>query len=275
MSFSIKFKQRVVQTLSFLALNSNFRNAEMFGICLPVMNCNACPISWTLCPIYRISELVQFHESLFSTEWLVIAAMFGFCVLVGRFFCGWICPAGFVQDLLYKIPFPRITLPSYAKWFKYAFLIITVFGVAYFAGKEVPAFFCTWCPTATVETIIPAMITSPEYSLGAAGHWRFLVLAIVILLALANHRSFCKLMCPIGALVALTNKFSFLSLRLHTDKCIHCGKCDKTCPMDVPVETCSAGTRPINRNTECIECLNCESVCPTSAITNNSRLVRK
>jgi len=275
MSFGLKFKQRLVQTFSFIALNSNLRGAEVYPVCLPVMHCNACPLSWTTCPIYRLSELVQFHEPIMSAEWLFLGVILGLCVIAGRYFCGWVCPAGFVQDMLFKIPTPKFQLPSYMKWLKYGFLFITVIAVAYFAGKEVPAFFCTYCPTATVESVIPAMIFLPEYVIGAAGNWRFVVLAIVVVLAITNYRNFCKIMCPIGAMVAITNKFSLFSMKLGADKCIHCHKCDKSCPMDVPVENCSVTGRKINRNSECIECLTCESVCPTTAITNNSRIIHK
>jgi len=275
MAFGLKFKQRFVQTLSLFVLNSNFRGAEVYGFCLPVMHCNACPLSWTLCPISKISELLQFHESLVSMEWLVIGAMLAACVVVGRFFCGWICPAGFIQDLLYKIPSPKVRIPDSLQWMKYGFLVITVMLVAYFWGKEVSLFFCSFCPTATIESVIPAMIFLPEYVIGAAGYWRFLVLAIVLVLAIANHRNFCKIMCPIGAFVAITNKFSLFSLKLNAGKCIHCHKCDKNCPMTVPVENCATTGKKISRDLECIECLTCESVCPTTAITNNSHIVKK
>ena len=275
MSLGLKFKQRLAQTISLVVLNSNLRGAETYGFCLPVMHCNACPLSWTLCPIYKLSELVQFHEPLISMEWIIIAAIFTICALVGRLFCGWICPAGFVQDLLYKIPSPKFNLPRWTQWMKYGFLFITVLAVAYFAGKEVPGFFCGYCPTATIESVIPAMLFSPEYNIGPAGYWRFLVLVLIIILAVGNNRNFCKIICPIGAMVAITNKFSLFSMKLSADKCIHCHKCDKSCPMNVPVENCATTGKKVSRDRECIECLSCEGVCPTTAITNNSHIVHK
>lgn len=275
MSLSLKFKQRLVQTISLVLLNSNVRGAETYGFCLPIMHCNACPLSWTLCPVYKLSELLQFHEPLISLEWLIIAAIFALCALVGRFFCGWVCPAGFVQDLLYKTPSPKFNIPVSMQWLKYGFLCITVVGVAYFLGKEVPVFFCSYCPTAAIESVIPAMLFSPGYELGAAGYWRFPALVLVLVLVVTSERSFCKIMCPIGAMVAITNKFSLFSMKLSADKCIHCHKCDKSCPMDVPVENCSNTGKKINRNLECVECLTCESVCPATAITNNSKVLHK
>ena len=114
-----------------------------------------------------------------------------------------------------------------------------------------------------------------DFAFDAGRILRFSVLAVVLFLAVANHRSFCKIMCPIGAMVALTNKFSFLSLRLDGKTCIHCKKCDQACPMDVAVEPCSVSGRKINRHPECIECLTCEEVCPVTAIGNNSKLLSK
>lgn len=274
MSLFLTTKRRLIQWLSLVALTSNVRGVTSFNVCLPVMHCNACPLTWTICPIYKMSELIQFHESLWSREWLPIVILLGVCVIVGRFFCGWICPAGFVQDLLFKIPTPKIRLPGWSTWLKYGFLGISVVAVAYWAGKEVPYFFCSYCPTATVEAVIPAMLTSPEYTLGPGGVLKFVVLPVVLVMAVLHHRSFCKIMCPIGALVAVTNRFSLFSVRLDPARCVHCRKCNESCPMDVPVEETSRGKGGVSRNTECIECLTCEAVCPAKAIGNNSRVLR-
>lgn len=275
MALGLKFKQRLVQAFSLFMLNSNLGGGRVFGFCLPIMHCNACALSWTLCPIYKLSELVQFHQSLVSVEWLTIAAVFGLCAVAGRFFCGWVCPAGFIQDLLYKIPSPKFKMPASLQWMKYGVLFALVIGVAYFLGKEVPAFFCTYCPTATLEVTVPGMLFSPDYQPGIIGNWRLAVLAIVLILAVTSERSFCKIMCPIGAMVAITNKFALFSVKLSADKCIHCHKCDKACPMDVPVERCATTGKKVSSNLECVECLTCESVCPTNAITNNSHIIRK
>ncbi len=271
MSFSLTAKRRFVQILALILLSGNITaftfNAVSFGgVCLPIIHCNACPLTWFACPIYTISELIQFH----SIPWLALGLIAGCGALVGRFFCGWICPMGLLQDLLYLVPAPKLRFPSFLRWLKYAFLIIAVGATAYWAGKDVLYFFCAYCPVATMEVTLPSMIVNHDWTMDAGRILRLAVLLSVLALVIFNMRWFCKAMCPVGALVAFTNKYSLLAIRLDPAKCIHCNKCVKSCPMDVPVEESSRTGRAVNRHSECIECLKCQQVCPVSAIRNNS-----
>ena len=73
------------------------------------------------------------------------------------------------------------------------------------------------------------------------------------------YRPFCKYICPLGAFYSIFNKVSVFRYRIDHDKCIHCGKCEKACQMEVnPVE---------NPNSpECIRCGRCKKACPAQAI---------
>lgn len=233
------------------------------------MNCEACVLAWLGCPIGMMSSAIAFREFPF----LVIGIIVGAGIIFGRFLCGWVCPMGFLQDLLYKIPGPKFRILRFLTWFKYGFLLITVVAVSYFIGKESLLFFCSFCPTATLQVVIPTMISDHDFALDAGRILRFSVLVIVLGLVIGNRRSFCKIMCPIGALVVLTNKFSLFSIRFDANKCVKCGKCDRDCPMDIPVMNSLKKDRAVNRNVECIECLTCEEICPTKAIANNSKIL--
>jgi ferredoxin-type protein NapH len=272
MALLLTTQRRIVQLVTLGLLTSNFWGISTGRLCLPILHCEACTLSWFLCPIGgMLSSSVAFHE------WpiLTLAIIAGGGLLVGRVFCGWVCPTGLVQDLLYKIPAPKIELPPVLNVAKYGFLLVTVVAVAYFVGKDTRAFFCNFCPTATAEVVLPQMIADHDYALDAWRLVRFAVLAATVMLAIGHPRSFCKIVCPVGALVALTNKFSLFALRLDAAKCIHCQKCDRACPTGVPVERSSETGRAISRHPECVECLTCESVCPTRAIANNSRVLRQ
>jgi len=268
-------KRRIVQILAAILLTSNFTaftsNTLFFGqVCLPLIHCNNCSLTWFACPIYTISELIQFH----AVPWLALGLIAGFGVVVGRFFCGWICPMGLLQDLLLRLPSPKVRFPSFLRWVKYIFLIISVGAVAYWVGKDALYFFCTYCPVATAEVTLPQMIVDHDWTMNTVRILRFSVLGIVLILVIFNIRNFCKMICPVGALVALANKFSLFRISLDPAKCTHCHKCDKSCPMEVPVENSSLTERSVNRHTECIECLKCQEVCPTGAISNNSRILK-
>lgn len=276
MSMLLITRRRLVQAISLIALNVNFWVISALKIgCVPVMNCEACAVAWFGCPIGMIARSIAFFEF----PLIVFACVFGVGLFVGRMFCGWVCPMGFLQDMLYKIPRPKFRLPYFFVWFKYGFLILSVFVVAYVYGSEyefTKLFFCNFCPTAALDVVIPDMIMHQDYHMDSFRILRFSVLAIVLFLGVADHRSFCKVMCPVGALVAVGNKFSLFSLRLNKETCISCAKCNKGCPMGVKVmESPDATGRAINRSTECIECLKCEQDCPVTAISNNSRVLRK
>ena len=137
-----------------------------------------------------------------------------------------------------------------------------------------PFFFCSFCPTAALQVAAPAWITDGYAYVDARGVpalvLRFSVLAVLLILAVGNHRFFCKVMCPIGTLIAITNKFTLHRIKLDKETCVSCTKCNKKCPMDVKVMETQDTGRSVNRDTECISCLTCEEQCPTDAITNNS-----
>jgi ferredoxin-type protein NapH len=190
-----------------------------------------------------------------------------------------LCPMGFLQDMLHKIPRPKFKIPSFFTWFKYGFLVLSVVVVAFVYGENyefTKLFFCNYCPTAALDVVLPEMIMYQDFNMDSYRILRFSVLALVLFMAVANHRSFCKVMCPIGALVAISNRFSLFSLKLKKDTCISCSKCNQGCPMDVKVmESPEITGRAINRSTECIECLTCEQSCPVTAISNSSRILHK
>jgi len=299
-------RRRVVQTLSLVALNTNFWAFASERFCLPVMNCEACLLAWLGCPIGMMGRSLAVLE--FPVVVAVSLLVIG--VIMGRFMCGWVCPLGFLQDLLHKIPLPKVELPRFAPYVKYAVLFLSVMAVPLWfalgpapdapegAGAALsaeerellseeealafeeafmieepphvhnPYFFCKLCPTAAIQVVIPAMVSEGGVYFDRGRIIRFSILAAVLVLATLNHRSFCKVLCPIGALIALTNKLTFHRIKLDPDTCISCKKCNKKCPMDVPVMQSQEHGRSVNRHAECIGCLTCEEVCPTRAITN-------
>ena len=300
MSLALTTRRRIVQILSLIALNMNLWAISSERFCLPVMNCEACAVAWLGCPIGMLGRSLVLPEF----PWVVFVSLLAVGVFAGRFLCGWVCPMGFLQDLLHKIPSPKLHLHRFAAYGKYAVLALTVFAVPlWYALKPLPAgagpagasaeavevdpallepphvhnpfFFCKLCPTAALEVVIPAMAQENGIHFDRERTIRFSILAVVLIGAVLSHRSFCKVLCPVGALIAVSNWFSLHRVRIKPDACVRCKKCNKKCPMDVPVMQSQYRRRAINRDTECIGCLTCEEVCPTRAIGNNSRVLRR
>jgi polyferredoxin len=264
MTWGLTAKRRMVQTLSLALLHSNvFGSAAASRFCLPVMNCEACAVAWLGCPIGMLGKSLAFRE----VPWFMLLMVLGAGVLAGRFLCGWVCPMGFLQDLLHKIPSRKFRLPPWASGVKYAVLAVTVIGVAWWVGTESPFYYCSFCPTAGLQVVLPIAIADHDWS-GVAGRLaKMTLMAAVLLTGVLVSRSFCKVLCPVGALVALTNRLTPFRLKVDAEACVGCAKCDTRCPMDVPVTRHrEEGAAPVNRDLECIACLNCQSVCPVGAI---------
>ncbi len=256
--------RRGVQTLSLAAFHSNFfGSAAAARFCLPVMNCEACAVAWLGCPIGMLGKSLAFHE----VPWLVLLMVLGVGALVGRFLCGWVCPMGFLQDLLHKIPSKKFRLPRWTAAVKYVVLAVTVVGVAWFVDNESPLFYCSFCPTAGLQVVLPVAIADHDWS-GVLGRpVKMALVAAVLVSAVLVSRSFCKAMCPVGAFVALTNRLTPFRVNVDGGACVGCGTCETRCPMDVPIMRHRGENAPtVSRELECITCLECQSACPVSAI---------
>ncbi|MBN1935436.1 MAG: 4Fe-4S binding protein [Anaerolineae bacterium] len=81
-----------------------------------------------------------------------------------------------------------------------------------------------------------------------------------IVLSLAIERFWCRYLCPLGALLALTNKISLWRIRADQTACIACGRCDRACPMDLDV------VREVERGLECTRCRACVQACPKQRV---------
>ena len=89
------------------------------------------------------------------------------------------------------------------------------------------------------------------------------VLRIALAFLFKDNRAFCKYLCPITVFLKPMSYFSLLRVHCDEEKCIHCGKCLRTCPMDVEV---NRESRKRKNGTECILCYECTKACPTKAL---------
>ena len=237
--------QVVSQATSLVFLNLYFLRLRF--LCVPALNCHSCPAAVFACPIGVILNFVSLR--------IVPLVAIGILGLVGtiggRFVCGWVCPFGLLQDGLYKIPTKKFTVPQRLAYTKYLVLIALVLVVPFFFPGSALVF-CRVCPAGTLESSIPWRIMGLS-SPFLLGFWlRIAILAGMIVLVIAVSRGFCRLLCPLGAIFALFNRFSLLRIRLTKEDCNGCGRCVKKCPVEIdPVS---------QRNSpECVRCLKCTS----------------
>jgi ferredoxin-type protein NapH len=258
-------KRRLTQILFLILLNLPLIVIwELKAVCVPVLNCHSCPWALFACPIGVLS-----HFAWYGTVPLLALGTIGtFGVIFGRFLCGWICPFGWLQDMLYKIPSPKWKLPRWMKWTKYVILVVCVAVVPMTIGLDTLAFFCQLCPAGTLESMIPRNLQAGNYALFAGSWDRFIALIAFLVFAIITLRSFCKVFCPIGAILGIFNRFSAFSLRYQQGDCPSCKLCLTKCPMDVEIEDMRNGGKDevVTAPAECILCLNCTNSCHQNGI---------
>lgn len=271
MKLSHEVKRKIIQIAAFGFSNSylgNLASGRLYqgkwkNFCNPGMNCYSCPAARFACPIGAMQAVSTKPGSVIGFYALGFVLAIG--VIFGRAICGFVCPFGFVQELLYKIPSVKKRIYKPLTYIKYALLVIFVFLMPALVvnkyGIGAPSFCKYICPVGTIEGGIPLLLTIPSLRtmLGKLFTVKAAILAGTIIACVICNRFFCKVMCPLGALYGLLNKISIYSMKHDAEKCISCGKCSDVCPMDTdPV------TKP--NSPECIRCGRCVHACPTCAL---------
>ncbi|MBR2929728.1 MAG: 4Fe-4S binding protein [Clostridia bacterium] len=269
----IPTKRRLIQLYAALLTNANvkgFINGSIYqgatkNACVPGLNCYSCPGAVGACPLGSLQNALAASGK--RTPYYVFGIIILYGIILGRTICGFLCPFGLIQDLLYKIKTPKLGKSRVTKvlsLLKYVLLVllVVVFPLIY-ALRDVPLpAFCKYiCPAGTLGGAISLLSNSVNDGLfamlGPLFTWKFVLLVIIVVACIFIYRAFCRFLCPLGALYGIFNKISVLGIKLDRPKCIDCGKCIGTCKMDIT----SVGDR------ECISCGDCVSVCPTQAIS--------
>lgn len=243
------------------------------NFCVPGLNCYSCPGAFGACPIGSLQAVLD--SAKFKYSCYVVGFLMLFGSLFGRFVCGWLCPFGLVQDLVYKIPVfrksKRKNLPGhkYLIYLKYVILIVFVIilpSVVTDASGGGSPWFCEYiCPSGTLFGGIPLSILNPELrsAIGGRFAWKVFLLCAVVICDLIYYRPFCKYICPLGAIYGLFNPVALYRFEIDKEACIKCGLCKKACKMDI-----SVWENP--NSVECIRCGDCRNTCPNGAIKCHS-----
>ena len=265
-------KRKIMQLYFGLLLNANlkgFVTGNIYqgvskSICTPGLNCYSCPGAVGACPL---GALQGSFSAKHSTIFYVGGILLLYCVLFGRMICGWVCPFGLIQDLLYKIPTPKLKkspITRLLSYLKYVLLVFFVFLVPIlYACRDIPLpAFCKYiCPAGTLEggiSLLANQVNASYFSmLGPLFTWKFLLMVSIILGCIFAFRCFCRFLCPLGGLYGLFNKVSFFGITVKESKCTQCGLCVSHCKLDIH----HVGDQ------ECISCGECIDVCPTKAIS--------
>ena len=227
------------------------------GICAPGLNCYSCPGAVVSCPLGSLQG--ELLKSAYRLPLYILGTLILFGVILGRIICGFLCPFGFVQEIIDKIPLPKIKKSKATRVLSYLkYVILVLFVIIIPLGGTTPGFCKYICPAGTIEAGIPLVALDEKLRsrIGWLFSWKVLILIICIVLCAVCYRAFCRFFCPLGALYSLFNPVTFFGIKVDQNKCTSCNACIRFCKMDVR----EVGDR------ECIRCGECRSVCPEDAI---------
>jgi polyferredoxin len=284
-----------VQFLSFIFFSAIIFNLGALPLLFPVL------WTWGLQQNTAGDAFTALQFALYNAvfPWLALASFLIVGVLIGKSLCGWICPFGFVQDLVGFIKRKQADFSSRTHdsmvYMKYFVLGIALFVSVTFSASKLmgmgegyenaigiftKAPFTTLSPAETLFGTLPKMIFNFRMALVSKSvtdamsgistlpplFWvQFFIMAFVLVFSAFIPRGWCRYFCPHGAIMALLNRFSFLGLRRDPVKCAKggCRLCVSACPMRVPILDL-----PWEKfsDPECIYCMKCADACHEKAI---------
>lgn len=191
----------------------------------------------------------------FAGRFAVLIALLPLTILLGRFFCGWICSFGALNDFVYaasrkvfktkwKVSARLDRILKYAKYAVLAFIIVVLWTMGSAAFDQISP----WGAFAGIPDLPGTFFDNP---IG------FLVLAFVVTGAFIIERFFCRYICPLGAVLALSSVPRLFRISKPGEKCGKCRICTNQCAMGIELYTADKVT-----SVECINCFKCTDACP-------------
>ena len=169
-------KRRLIQVYAALLYNAHIRGFIKGNIytgntkiaCVPGLNCYSCPGAVGACPLGALQNALASSGK--TAGFYVFGILILYGLIFGRTICGYLCPFGLIQELLYKIPTPKIRKGKVTRFFsylKYVILAVFVFGITLWFGlyekMTVPGFCKYICPAGTLEGAV-GLLSNPANS---------------------------------------------------------------------------------------------------------------
>lgn len=231
---------------------------------------------------------IQFLPALLALNVGVVVMLVAITLLFGRVYCSVICPLGIMQDVVSHVSGSRkgkkrrFCYSPALSWLRYGVLI--VFVVALVAGVGSLAMLLApyssygrmaqnlLQPVYILGNNLLAMIAErmDSYAFYEREVWLrsmpvFFIAAvtfvIIAVLAWRGGRTYCNTVCPVGTVLGFLSRYSWLRMRIDSDKCNHCGLCARSCKA-----ACIDAKNSVIDYSRCVACGNCQTVCNKNAI---------
>jgi len=213
-------------------------------------------------PMEGIVKVFKSMEGLYPDPIAKAIACLFFIVLAvigNKIICGWACPFGALQELIYSVPILRkikqrklpFRLTNTIRAGLFATMLLFLFGII--GGHK---------GTVIYHNLNPFNLFNLDFETVSI----LLTVILSLLGAFIVYRPFCQLICPFGFISWIIERFSIIRVRIDKDKCTKCGACIKACPLEA-----AEGLVYIKRlPADCFSCARCLNVCPVDAIQYSS-----
>lgn len=269
-----KYARKLVQVITAVLYNCNFTGfasgkiykGKLKSACVPGLNCYSCPGAVGSCPLGSLQQSLVSSKYRFPYYMLGMLLLLG--ALFGRFICGFLCPFGLVQELLFKIPTKKVKKGKWSRVLSYVkYVVLAVFVIGIPLVLAVPGFCKYICPQGIIEGALPLAATNESVRgmLGSLFSFKLIIAIAILAAAVFIFRVFCRFICPLGAIYSFFNRVSVARMEVDESKCTHCNACVRFCKMDIK----KVG------DAECIQCGECAGVCVTCAISRKPIICTK
>ena len=215
----------------------------------------------------HLTDPLAFLQILLARPWettfgfvFSAALVLGVYVLLGRVYCGWVCPLGAVLEWIGRLPFFPRQAESNGSGPGRKYELLAVILLASLVGS-VP-FFLLFSPMAQFERML-------AFGLSASV---VLLVGVLALDALKGAGYWCHSLCPLGAFYSLVGRWRLLGPRIAPGACNACGRCWQSCPAGAEVihDAVTREDRSIIQ-ADCTNCGKCIDVCPQDALSFGMR----
>ena len=208
-------------------------------------------------PMESIVKVFKSMVGLYPDPLRKVLAFFlfiGVSIIGNKLICGWSCPFGALQELIYSIPglSKSIRLPRWLtatiRLSLFAAMLLILFGII--GGKKGFVIY---------HYVNPFNIFNLDFDYLSIT----VAVGVTCFVGLIIYRPFCQLICPFGLVSWFAEKISIHKVRIDHEKCISCGACSKACPTASIKDKINKKTMP----SDCFSCGRCLNKCPVDAIS--------
>jgi polyferredoxin/formate hydrogenlyase subunit 6/NADH:ubiquinone oxidoreductase subunit I len=235
------------------------------------------PVNWflQLDPLVAIGTVLTTHTLYRGLLWALATIIL--TIVVGRFFCSWVCPFGSLHHFVgfwgsrkkttpQKIQLNKYRKPQCIKYFVLVFFLSMAVFPSIAASLQTELLDPIPLITRSFNLVLLPLVDGTINIVSASsrfytGGWLiFAIFLTVVLLNLIIPRFYCRFICPLGALFGIINRFAIWRIGKKQNECVNCKLCEKSC---------EGGCEPAGniRISECVLCFNCLDDCKENIIS--------